>query len=121
MTTHERLKAERDILALASSFGPRGHGDNHAAWSRLESYADALIASGWLRREVLDVIEDVYSKNVESLPPAGDDALSNYLSGLTGECSPEGIVRFPGDPEDPREFILYVRGREWMKRNEDVR
>lgn len=41
------------------------------------------------------------------------DDLSNIISEILGECTPDGIRRFKGDPENGEILTDYVRSWEW--------
>ena len=69
--------------------------------------------AGWTRKQVHDVLLDVHNDPRNDFVLATLDDLFNIDTAITGDCVPDGIIRFPGDPDDVAELTAHVRGRLW--------
>jgi hypothetical protein len=75
-----------------------------------------LVARGWTRRDVHDLTRDVLVNEAVALGDPASDALFDFETALTGDCHPDCIVRFPGEPDDEQALVAWVRGGEWKTR-----
>lgn len=60
-----------------------------------------------------DIFESVHrvmncAKNDDDITIIGE-----YLTLLVGDCAPNYIIKFPGDPNDLAELVRWVRNNEW--------
>jgi hypothetical protein len=105
--------AAAEILALANKCAGLSPADRPL--SEFESYFLSLANRGFTRGEIWSVVSILARENRTRLDPNSYDALSDYLSVLSGDCAGASWIRFPREPSDPGEFSKYVLGRSWMK------
>jgi hypothetical protein len=106
---------EEVLIKLLLSFANRPPGDCGAEDAALKNYVHNLaLTKGWRRGQIYKFLVEIANHYRHQLPAESFDELDNYITSVTGDCCPDFFARFPGEPEDPREFVAYVREHKWM-------
>lgn len=67
------------------------------------------ISQGLQRKELYQIVNTFI--NLDTLEYT--DELIELESSIIGWCNPECIIRFGGEPEDEKDFVVYVRDNLW--------
>ncbi len=109
----DALHDDKNYISIKSHFQILvNHYEPSISYLQLEQ---SLHDFGLSRRKALALISELIDAipfNKESDDLLHDD-LSNIISGIMGECDPDAIIRFKGDPETGAELTNYVRNWEW--------
>jgi hypothetical protein len=65
--------------------------------------------AGWRRRDVYDLVWEVFRTHADVYSDDTLDALGEFETALTGACHPASVVRFPGDPESSEGVAAVAR------------
>lgn len=85
---------------------------NNAFESYFDFLANRYAKKGWTRKYFYELCINAM-QNVED-QSLQFSLLDNFITGLTGECHPNYIIRLPGDPTGKNQFLAYVYSREWQ-------
>lgn len=111
----EHNSALKKILEIFLDFKGKPPPNQHGEWQKVENYVTTLVNSGYTRKDIYHLINDVYDSHAEKMSPECSDALSNYITGLIGDVAVGYIVRLPGELGDDDEHALYVRSMKWLR------
>lgn len=111
MTKRPDYDAARNGMIERAEAFVRPPKESREEWVALNGFVTELMKSGWTRRDVYHLAVDIM-KDPQLTERAGDE-LYDFLTSLTGDCSPESILRFPGDPEDFDELAGIARSKRW--------
>ena len=82
----------------------------------LDAFVQRLIAHGWTRREVYDLLQRTCSVEFARFPQAGLEYVADVETAVTGHVAPAAIMRFPDDPVgDVEQLAQYVRFGAWRE------
>ncbi|HUQ97812.1 MAG TPA: hypothetical protein VM166_00065 [Gemmatimonadaceae bacterium] len=104
-------RAKETLIAHGTAIGALPPLGADKEWAALRHFVEDLGARGWTRNDVHDLTQDVLSHESERMSANAFNMLFDFIETLGYDCTPANIVRFPGDPEDEWELVLYARSR----------
>lgn len=107
--------ARAEMIRLAHGFAGLAPTEREAPWAAFDAFILDLANHGWKRGDIYHLLVDVEDHERLALAEESRDALYDYDTGLVGNVSHDCIVRLPGEPVDPQEFLRYVHGEAWMR------
>ncbi len=109
-------ESRRTMIEHALAFGARPPGEAREEWAAFDRFIAGLAERGWMRAAIHELTKDVLDHEHTRISERAFDGLCDFLGALEGNCLPEGVPRFPGEPEDLVELTRYARNKEWLKR-----
>ena len=109
-------KELRELVRLASGFSAASSDETRNTWVAIDNLFNGLCGQGgWTRKNIFELIVDTIEKHAESLSQDALDALMDYESAMCGYVARTMIPRFPGEPQDQKEFERYVFSYQWLE------